>query len=105
MYVCMYSCINFYLCILRVSEYKVSFSACTYVHMYVYMCKHVYESVCMYGTFFFDASHEFLGLLVLRGHDVSHTQVGQHNRSDVQQTLLQPFHFEKGKKLTGSKDK
>ena len=33
---------------------------------------------------FLDLSHELLGLLVLRGHDVAHAEVGQYDGRDVQ---------------------
>jgi hypothetical protein len=89
MYVCMYMYIRTYI---KVSIYipvygvlRRTNDCSNFILLHVWMC--------MYGTFFFDAPHELLGLLILRCHDVTHTQVGQHNHSDVQQSILQPFYL------------
>ncbi len=42
--------------------------------------------------FFLNFSHEFFRLFILRGHDVTHTQIGQHNRSNIQDGVHESLH-------------
>lgn len=42
--------------------------------------------------FLLNLAHKLLGLLVLRGHDMTHTQIGQHDGSHVDQRITVLLH-------------
>lgn len=72
------------------SEFKIALGAVERPYDQVHDAQVVYRPLireCQPLFLLLDLAHEFFGRLILAGHDVRHTKVGQHNGRHVQQLL------------------